>query len=341
MNLEFRTHFASDNNSGVIPEVMDALQKINQGHFPSYGADPITNLAKKEIDRVFGQCDSYFVFNGTAANVLALQTMVKTYESIVCAETSHLQESECGAPERHLGAKLQLCPTTNGKITVNDIKQKMIRLGDQHASQPRVISITQPTEYGTVYTINELDEISKFAKENNLYLHIDGSRLVNAATFLKVEPSQITKYADAVSLGGTKNGLMGAEAVLIYNSKLKVDFKYIQKQTMQLAGKMRYLSVQFYAWLKDDNYKKYSMHACKMAELLATELKKVQGVEITQEVETNAVFVTLPKSALKPAREAYFFYVWNELTFECRLMTSFDTTANDVEKFSNIIANNS
>ena len=337
MNLEFRKHFASDNNSGVIPEVLLELSAINHGHFPSYGADPITQAARKEINRVFGDCDSYFVFNGTAANVLALQTMLKPHQSIICAETSHLHESECGAPERFLGSKLQLCPTKDGKITVSDIQQKMIRLGDQHASQPKVVSITQPTEYGTVYSLSELQEISNYAKDNNLYLHIDGSRLVNAAEHLGLEPYEITKFADAVSLGGTKNGLMGAEAVLLFNSSLKEEFKYIQKQSMQLAGKMRYLSAQFYAWLKDDTYKKYAAHSCRMARELANELKKISGVEITQKVETNTVFVTLPREALKATRNEYFFYVWNEHTFECRLMTSFDTTIEDVNNFASLI----
>jgi threonine aldolase len=341
MSLEFRKHFASDNNSGVIPEVMSELQSINQGHFPSYGADPITEMARQEVSRVFGTCDSYFVFNGTAANVLALQTMLKPHQSVICAETSHLHESECGAPERFLGSKLQLCPSTDGKITVANIEEKMIRLGDQHASQPKVISITQPTEYGTVYTIPELMAIRSFADKHQLFVHIDGSRLVNAATYLKVEPSAITKFADIASLGGTKNGLMGAEAILIYNSNLKPDFKYIHKQAMQLAGKMRYLSVQFYAWLKNDTYKKYSLASCAAAELLGKKLSEIPGVTITQKVETNSVFVTMPKAALKAARETYFFYVWNEHTFECRLMTSFDTTTDDVESFARIIKNNS
>lgn len=337
MSLEYRKHFASDNNSGVIPEVMQLLQEINHGHFPSYGGDPITDRARKEVSRVFGSCDSYFVFNGTAANILGLQTMLKPHQSVICAETSHLHESECGAPERFLGSKLQVCPTGDGKIDISQIEEKMIRLGDQHASQPKVISITQPTEYGTVYTLSELEAIRQYADKHKLYVHIDGSRLVNACHFLNVEPSAITKFADVVSLGGTKNGLMGAEAVLIFNSNLKEDFKYIHKQSMQLAGKMRYLSAQFLAWLKDDTYKKYSGSACAAAKLLGEKLNEILGITITQKVETNSVFVTMPKTALKAAREKYFFYVWNEHTFECRLMTSFDTTVADVEDFISII----
>jgi threonine aldolase len=338
MILEFRKHFASDNNSGVIPEVMKALNDVNQGHFPSYGEDPITYYANQEVCRVFGECESYFVFNGTAANVLALQVLLKPYQSIITAATAHIQESECGAPERFLGSKLQLCGTEDGKITVAQIKEKMIRMGDQHASQPKVISITQPTEYGTVYTIDELKEISAFAKKNNLYVHIDGSRLVNAATFLKVEPYEITKYADIVSLGGTKNGLLGAEAVLIFNEALQDDFKFIRKQGMQLAGKMRFLSAQIHAWLKNDVYKQYSKQACGMAKLLAEKLSEVDGVTITQQVETNAVFVKMPRAAIKAVREKYFFYVWDEHTFECRLMTSFDTKEEDVLDFVKHVA---
>lgn len=340
MKLEFRKHFASDNNSGVIVEVMSALNDINQGHFPSYGADPITEAARKEVNRVFGECDSYFVFNGTAANVLALQTMLKPHQSVICAETSHLHESECGAPERFTGSKLQLCPSDDGKIDVVRIKEKMIRLGDQHASQPKVISITQPTEYGTVYTLNEIKEIAMYAKANHLFLHIDGSRLVNAAIRLGVEPKEITQFADIVALGGTKNGLMAAEAVLIFNSALKSDFKFIHKQGMQLAGKMRFVSAQFLAWLTNDTYKKYARSAIDTASYLADLLAKINGVEITQKVETNSVFVKMPKSALKAAREKFFFYVWNEHTFECRLMTSFDTTKADVDDFVATIRQN-
>lgn len=333
-------HFASDNNSGVIPEVLKMLAEVNTGHVPSYGQDEFTQKANAEIERVFGKgtfCS--FVFNGTAANVLALKAMVQSYQAVICSEHSHLQNSECNAPEFLTGAKLLLCPSKDAKLTVDLIQKHMIRLGDQHSGQPKVISITQPTELGTVYSLDEIREIVNFAKKHNLYVHVDGSRLVQAASYLNLSPRALTRDlgVDIVSFGGTKNGLLGGEAILYWNKDWVEPLKYIRKQCMQLAGKMRFVSCQFTAWLANDKWKDYADHSCKMAKLLEASLKEISQVKITQKVETNVVFAILPKEIISSVRKKYHFYVWDEKTFECRLMTSFDTQPEDIREFIEVI----
>lgn len=311
--------FASDNNSGVIPEAISSLLDVNKNHVGAYGNDPVTSKTKELFKDVFGpSCDPYFVFNGTAANNLCLAPFLKPFEAVICSEHSHIDQNECGAPERLLGVKLQALKTPSGKLTAKQIKTHLQtqRYGDLHSVQPRIVSITQPTELGAVYSIKEAQDISDVAKEYGLFLHIDGSRLVNAAAALNKSLKEITvdSGVDCVSFGGTKNGLMLAEAALFFNSHNKKDIPYYQKQLLQLPGKSRFVAAQFYALLKNNVWKKYASHANQKAKQLASQVIKLnlKQVQIIQPVESNVVFAKIPRTSLKKARSHFFFYLWEE-----------------------------
>lgn len=338
MNFDSPIHrgFGSDNHSGIHPALLQALVDVNQGHAPSYGTDPLTEKAHQIFRQQFGdQATPFFVFNGTAANVLCIQSLIKSHHSVICAQTSHIQVDECGAPEAHVGCKLMAIPSPDGKIRPQDIEKQLIRRGDQHYAQPRLVSITQPTELGTVYTMDELRDLRDFTKKNGLYLHIDGARLIYAARHLKVSLQELTSELgiDALSFGGTKNGLLFGEAVILFDKDLAKDFKFIRKQTMQLPSKMRFLSAQFIRLLEGDLWKEIADHGIKMAQLLAQNVQDIPQVQITQKVESNAVFARLPSSWIKPLRNNHFFYVWNESTWEVRWMTTFDTQPEDIKNF--------
>lgn len=331
--------FGSDNHSGVHPKILSALETANSGHAPSYGTDLWTEQAIEKLKNEFGQ-DSVvqFVFNGTAANVVALSTLLKSFESVICAETSHLHQDECGAPEKHLGSKLLTVPTENSKITVDQIDRHLVRKGDQHFSQARVVSITQVTEYGTCYDLSELKALRAFCDKNELYLHIDGSRLIYAATFLKCSLLEAAGFADAISFGGTKNGLLFGEAVIIRTPELAKNLKYLRKQLMQLPSKQRFLSSQFLALFSHDSsetplWREIGSHAHACALRLAEGLSSVPEVQVTQEVQANSVFAVFPRSWTQSLREQNFFYIWNEKTWEARLMTSFDTSFDQIDQF--------
>jgi len=279
--------FASDNNAGVHPEILRALEGVNEGHTIAYGDDPYTATADKKIRQVFGDdVMPFFVFIGTAANVLGLDALTKPYHAIICAETSHIHQNECGAPERLTGCKLLSVATPDGKLTIEGIAKYMHGFGDEHHSQPRVISITQSTEMGTVYTVEEIREIADYAHSHNIYLHMDGARLSNAAAFLEVGFREITRDAgvDVLSFGGTKNGLMYGEVVIFFNTDFAGDFKFLRKQGMQLASKMRYIATQFERFLEDDFWLTNAAHANRMAQLLADELKDIKQITITQSI---------------------------------------------------------
>lgn len=335
-------HFVSDNNSACLPEVMQALMDVNSGHLHAYGGEFITEKAHNRIRELFGdKAIPFFVFNGTAANVTALQALCRPYHSVICSEHAHIHKDECSAPEVIARTKLLLVPTEDAKIDISGIEKKLIRLGDQHCSQAKVVSVTQPTELGTVYSIDELKEIVRFAKSRNLYVHMDGSRLVTAAVYLGKTLKELTYDLgiDVVSFGGTKNGLMLGEAVIFFDKTLARDFKYIRKQNLQLAGKMRFISAQFIAWLKEGVWQKYARHSIEMAKILEKELKSISGIEVTQKVQTNVVFAKIPKSVISKVRKKYFFYVWDEHSFECRLMTTFDTEEKDIFAFTELLKN--
>ncbi len=328
--------FASDNNAGVHPEILAAIAEANVGHALGYGDDSYTRAAIDAFKRHFGEdIDVYFVFNGTGANVLGLKAITRSHNAVICAQTAHINVDECGAPESFTGCKLIPLPTTDGKITVDQIKAQLHSIGFQHHSQPKVVSITQCTELGTVYTPEEIKTIADFVHRNGMILHVDGSRLCNAAARLGVGLREITVDAgvDVLSFGGTKNGLMYGEAVVFFHKELSEDFKYIRKQGMQLGSKMRFLSAQFHRLLSGDLWLENAAHANRMAALLAEKLARFPQVRLTQPVETNAVFAVVPRECIQALQQRYFFYVWNEETNEVRWMTSFDTTPDDVEAF--------
>ncbi|HAN19796.1 MAG: threonine aldolase [Bacteroidetes bacterium GWC2_33_15] len=332
--------FASDNNSGVHPEIIKAITEANEGHTIAYGNDIYTERAKAKFYECFGNdIDIYFVFIGTAANVLGLNAATRSWNSVICAETAHINEDECGAPERFNGFKLLPVETHDGKLTVDSIQKHMKGFDFEHHSQPRVISITQATELGTVYTIDEIKSLAGFAHSNNMYLHMDGARIANAAVTLNKNFKDFTKDAgvDILSFGGTKNGMMYGEAILFLNKNLGKDFKYIRKQGMQLASKMRFISAQFERYLTDNLWYENAQHSNKMAQLLASKIKEIPQIKITQKVEANGVFAIVPKEIIPELQKEYFFYEWDEVRSEVRWMASFDTTENDILNFVDLI----
>lgn len=326
--------FGSDNHSGAHPRILEAIAKANAGHAPAYGTDEISHQAYELFKKQFGpKAETYFVFNGTAANVLALGSLVRSHHSILAARTAHIINDECGAPERFTGAKIISIETPDGKLTPELMQPHLIRLGDQHASQPRAISITQPTEIGTVYTLHEIARIAEFAKANRLKLHIDGARLVNAVAALGCTFREMVEHADVVSFGGTKNALLFGEAVIFPNGPVDDDFRYQRKQAMQLPSKTRFVAAQFLELIGTELWRENANHANAMAQKLASGLGNSPHAKLTQRVQANGCFAVLPKKLISKLRDQYFFYVWDEHTFECRLMTSWDTTESDVDGF--------
>lgn len=332
--------FASDNNAGVHPKVLEAMTSANEGHVVAYGDDPYTDAAVESFREHFGKnVDVYFVFGGTGANVLGLKAVTETYHAIICAETAHINVDECGAPEKFTGCKLLSVPTKDGKITVDQIRPFMDVVGFEHHVQPRVISVSQSSEMGTVYTSQELKKLSAFAHKNGLLLHLDGARIANAAASLKANLRAVTRDVgvDVLSFGGAKNGMMYGEAVVFFDPILSKDFRYLRKQGTHLPSKMRFISAQFAALLANDLWRKNAEHANRMARALARELDKIPQIEITQKVEANGVFAILPRKYVAQLQKQYFFYVWNEKTSEVRFMTSFDTTEGDIEDFVDLV----
>lgn len=332
--------FASDNYAGIHPDVLQAIAAANVGHVGAYGNDQYTQHAVKKFKEHFGEnIEVFFVFNGTAANCLSLKSATQSYNAIICAETAHINVDECGAPEKFTGCKLLTLATEDGKLTIDLIKQHMHGFGDQHHIQPKVISITQTTELGTVYSIDEIKKIADYTHQNNLFLHMDGARISNAAASLNATLRQLTVDAgvDVLSFGGTKNGMMLGEVVIFFDKELAKNFQYIRKQGMQLASKMRFISAQFIALLSNELWLKNATHANKMAKLLAEKIKSIPHITITREVQANAVFAILSEKIIPQLQEKYFFYVWNNQTNEVRWMTSFDTTEQDINEFVDFI----
>lgn len=327
--------FASDNYAGVHPEVMDALNRANAEHASSYGADAYTERAIKLFRTHFGdEAEVFLVYNGTAANTLGLSALTKSYHSIICSSLAHINVDESTAPEKFTGCKLITIDAADCKLLPEQIEARIQRIGDQHHPQARVISISQSTEYGTVYTIDEVRAISAVAKKHHLYLHMDGSRISNAAVSLGAAFREFTRDAgvDVLSFGGTKNGMMFGEAVIFFNKELAEDFTYIRKQGMQLHSKMRFIGAQFEALLSNDLWQRNASHANHMAQKLAEVIRRAGG-KITQRVDANGVFAKLPPHIIAPLQEERFFYIWNDVTNEVRLMCSYETTDEDVAAF--------
>ncbi|MDY6915688.1 MAG: low specificity L-threonine aldolase [Candidatus Cloacimonadota bacterium] len=338
--MNYRRGFASDNNSGAHPRIIEAMQKINIGHTIGYGDDQYTKQAKELIKMYFGEkAESFFVYNGTAANVLSLKAMTNSFNSVICAETAHINVDECGAPEKFTGCKLLSVETEDGKLTPEIIKKHLHGFSFEHHSQPKVVSITQSTELGTVYTAEEIKKMADFLHKKNMLLHIDGARLSNAAAYLGKNFTEITADvgADAVSFGCTKNGGIFGEVIIFFRKELAENFKYYRKQGMQLASKMRFIAVQYIELLKDGLWKDLAEHSNKMAQNLAERVEQIPEIQITQKVQSNGVFAIIPPEIIPKLQKEYFFYMWDETQNEVRWMTSFDTKIQDIEKFVNKI----
>lgn len=336
MNL-MKHSFASDNNSGIHPNILKAIEEANEGHCFAYGSDPLTERGKQALKNVFGDdIETFFVFNGTGANVLAVKSLVRSWQSVLCAETSHLNEDECGAAEMAVGCKLIPLPVTNGKISIESIAAHLTWLDDEHRSQPRLVSITQPTEFGTLYTPEEIKAIADFCHQHHLLLHIDGARIANAATALSLSLRACTRDlgVDVLSFGGTKNGMLMGEAVLFFQPNLTSETKYFRKQNMQLFSKMRFVGAQFESYLQHNLWYQNASHANRMAALLFEQIRDIEGIQFPFPVQANAVFAILPLPAIEALQERFPFYVFNESTNLVRWMCSYNTTEADVLDFA-------
>jgi threonine aldolase len=340
LNKFFR-NFASDNNAGVHPEIIEAITRANQGHVVAYGDDPYTHSAIKKFEEHFGaDIAVFFTFNGTGANVLSLQALTRSFQSVLCSAYAHIYTDECGAPEKHTGCKLIPLPHHDGKITLESVRHAYHGIGDEHHSQPRVISITQSTEMGTVYQPEEIQALARFAHEHDMFLHVDGARIANAAASLGQNLRQATRDlgVDVLSFGGTKNGIMGGEAVVFFHPEQGQDFLYLRKQSMQLASKMRFVAAQFEALLTNDLWRRSAEHANRMAHLLEKEISRIPEVKVIWKVQANGVFAQIPQHSIEKIKQQYFFYTWMEEESVVRWMCSFDTTEEDIHTFAEVVA---
>jgi threonine aldolase len=329
--------FASDNYAGAHPDVLTAVAEANRDHAISYGDDPWTARAHELLRRHFGeQAEPWLVFNGTAANVLALGALCRTWEGVITPVTSHLHVDEAGAPERLAGVKLLTVPTSDGRLRPADLDGLLARVGDEHAVQPRVVSIANATELGTVYALDEVRALADAAHERGLFLHVDGARLANAAVALGASLGELTTRAgvDVASFGATKLGALGVEALILLRPDLADGMAWRRKQHAQLASKMRFLSAQVVALLEGDLWRRCAEHANAMARRLAAGAAAVPGVTLTRQVQANAVFAVVePREAVEALRERFRFYTWDEATGEVRWMCAWDTTERDVDAF--------
>lgn len=332
--------FASDNNSSVHPKVMDALLQTNTDHAFGYGEDPWTETAVSKVKEQFARpCEVLFVFNGTGSNTMALQLMTRPYHIIFCAETAHVAVDECGAPSKATGCFMRTIPTPDGKLTPELLKPYMTNFGVEHHSQPGAIYISQCTELGTVYTPDEVKALTQFAHQHGLRVHMDGARLSNAAAALHLSLDDVSGACgvDTLTLGGTKNGLMGAECVVIFHPDLMAEARYARKQACQLGSKMRYLSCQFTAFLTDNLWLECARQANEKAQRLFHELSALPDVTFTQPVESNQLFLIMPREKEEKLQQEFPFYFWNDAANEIRLVTSWDTTDEDIDRLMECI----
>lgn len=332
--------FGSDNHSGISPEVLKAIADANSDHALAYGDDEYCARTIELFKQTFGQqAGVYFVFNGTGANVLCIDAMCRSHHAVVCSDTAHIHVDECGAPQRIVGCKLLTVPTPDGKLTPELVRTQLHGFGFEHHSQPRAISIAQSTELGTLYTLEEIRALADLAHSYNMYLHMDGARLANAAVALGCTFREMTTDAgvDCLSFGGTKNGLLMGEAAVILNPALDVELKYRRKQMGQLCSKMRYMAAQFEAYLTSFDgvplWRRNAEHSNRMAQLLFDEVCKVDDVKVMYPVQVNSVFVQLPREVWTALQQEYFFYDWDMDADVVRWMCSFDTTEDDIHSF--------
>ena len=335
-----KVSLASDNNSGVSPEVIQAMQDANTGYAVGYGDDAWTEKAKQLFQDEFGKDTTVlFVLTGTGANVLAVKTLLQSFHSLICPESAHINEDEAGGPEATAGTKILPVKTEDGKLRPDDITPFLGVKGFVHASQPAMISISQVTENGTVYSLDEIRTLCGTAHEHGLLVHMDGARLANAAVALGKGLREITRDAgvDVLSFGGTKNGLLMGEAVLFFGHENAPFAENFRKQNAQLFSKMRFIAAQFIAYFEQGLWKQNAAHANAMAQKLGRSLQDVNGVEIVREVEANSVFATIPADIIPQVQEEFFFYIWNRDRNEVRLMTSFQTKEDEVHQFTEFL----
>ncbi len=310
------------------------ISEANAGHLPAYGGDRWTARATEQLRGLFGAHGGvYFVFNGTAANILGLSLLLRPFEAVICAESSHLNVDECGAAERVLGSKLLQVPAPDGKLTPGLVASRLAGRGDEHRAQPRAVAIAQVTELGTCYALRELHDLAEFCRASDLRLYLDGARLANAVAHLGCQLADIAGHVDVLSFGGTKNGALGAEAVIVMKEELGTDTPFQRKQQMQLASKMRYLAAQFSALVDDSLWLRSASHANAMATRLAEGVSGLPGVELRQPVDSNAVFVALNAALISALQREWGFDVWDPAENLVRWMTAFDTTEEDVDAF--------
>jgi threonine aldolase len=328
--------FGSDNHSGVAPEIMDAIINANKNFAVAYGEDDLTNSLKPLFKNLLGEnAEAFLVLNGTGANIVALKAMTQTYNSILCPATAHINVDECGAPEKLTGCKLIPLAQRDGKVSRETVRKELKEFGFQHHSQVKVLSISQPTELGTLYTPEEIQDLASLMHEYNCYLHMDGSRISNAAAALNIPVKAFTSDCgvDALSFGGTKNGLLIGEAVIFFRKELADNFMYIRKQAGQLYSKSRFISAQFEAYLKDGLNIRLASHSNAMAKYLEEKLADIPEIKISRPVQTNVVFACISEELCHKLQKLHYFYIWDETKMEVRWMCSFNTTENDIDKF--------
>ncbi|HEX8806398.1 MAG TPA: aminotransferase class I/II-fold pyridoxal phosphate-dependent enzyme [Candidatus Aquilonibacter sp.] len=329
--------FASDNNAPIAPEILQAILDANEGDAVGYGDDPWTARAIARFREHFGaETDVYFTFNGTGANIVALSCVLRPWEAVLAPSTAHLQVDECGALERFAGSKVIPISTPDGKLRIADIEPYLLGTSGEHHPQPRAISISNTTEWGDVYERDEVRELCTFAHERDLLVHVDGARIANAAAALGTTPRAITQDigVDVLTFGGTKNGLLGGEAVCFFNPRLSANVgPYVHKQAMQLASKMRYISAQFEALLTDERWLNYASHANAMAQRLLAGVANIPGVKVTRPVRANAIFATMDRAAIARVQKQFFFFCFDEAKPEVRWMTHWATTEADIDAF--------
>lgn len=328
--------FGSDNHSGFSPEILEALASANIDHALAYGDDEYCLAAQQLFRNLFGpQASVYFVFNGTGANVLSIDAMCRSHHAVVCADTAHIHVDECGAPQRIVGCKLLVVPTPDGKLTPDLVRTQLHGFGFEHHSQPRAISIAQATELGTLYTLDEIRALADLAHQHNMYLHLDGARIANAAVAMGCTFKEMTTDCgvDVVSFGGTKNGMLLGESCVILNPALDVDMRYRRKQMAQLSSKMRFVAAQYQAYIGTGLWQRNAAHANAMAQLLYQQVRDLPGVKVMYPVQVNSLFVQLPHDVWTSLLNDYFFYDWDEANNVVRWMCSFDTTPDDINSF--------
>jgi threonine aldolase len=335
--MTYPKSFGSDNHAGMHPAVLRAIADANPGDAVAYGADAWTEEATARLREIFGADEAFLVLNGSGANVLGLSLLLRRHEAVICADSAHINTDECGAPEQLVGTKLLTVPSPDGKITPELIAEKLAGRGDDHRSQPGVVALTQSTELGTCYSLAELRKIADFCHASDLRLYLDGARLANAAASLDCPLAELAECADALSFGGTKNGAMGAEALIVMRPSLTADAPYLRKQMLQLTSKLRFVAAQFNALLRDDLWRANATHANAMAQLLAAGAREVSGIEIVHPVQANAVFARLQPRQIAALQQDWTFHVWDEEANVVRWMTSFNTTEADVSAFLDAI----